>query len=1051
MLRTLAVVCAGATLIPLGLLWGSRSSNSFENLARLVGERRFIEPRLTGGFAYAPCVPVDEPGRMIRRVKCSEAPEAGSPDWKQLAMGIHAFGEKGNRSSVERAHRRAVAALIWPQADRFVAAAVTELERAVRKNPEDAPLRSDLAAALYVLAQERDEPETLIRALAAADEAVRLDPDLSEACFNRALILERLFLIDGAHQAWDQFLRLDEISGWADEARKRRAALEQPSLPEIWKQRLPDLRAAALRGDEREVREIVALSPQAAREYAMEDLLGEWGDLVVHGRVMEAEAPLKVARATGEALLAETGEPSIAEAVGAIDRSAGRPEIAVLASGHRAYREGQQSYRDQLLGKASPLLQEAYRALGRGESPVAAWALISLAGIDLLVSNYNEALDKYRAALVAARQVDSRPLAGCAAWGIGLIRVRQGRFSESLSQFQAAASAFEVGHEWQNLGAVLQIFAENLRFIGQRTIAWRHRYRALKALSSSRDSLRLHNVLWEGGWASVENGEPRAGLDLLDECVRLGTRSKSPQRLAEALLWRSKARLALNDGPAALGDLLQAQIVNGQTPDLIMRERIAADLNYVEGEVLRRTDPEAALDPLSRATAFYRIRELYLDLAGAYLAHFRAAIGAGQEEQAERDLEAALRLVERRRDSLSESSLRLSAAETAQNIYDEMLLLRATREGNLVALAVAERARGNPARTLEGISAEIPRDLAVLEFARAGDRLFIWLLYKGRIESFLHVVPSGELERKVGSFVSAIRGREPMEALDSMAKDLYRLLIPDAVTALPFGVDLVIVPDKILNLLPFAVLKDPKSDKYLIEHRALRISTSAAVGPIRNSSHSAVKSALLVSGTEFDRSLFVNLDSLPGAEMEVHALESLYRSTGHALLGHAAKKDRVLRELEGKEVFHFAGHAVFNSQNPDHSYLLLAPTQESADSGMLFMHEIEGRRLSSLRLVVLSACDTLGPLETRTGGISGLARAFLKAGVGTVVGSLWKVDDRANALLLLDFHRRYLATGNAPAALAEAQQQMLLDADPFFVHPASWGFLEAIDSPIRGE
>jgi CHAT domain-containing protein len=944
-----------------------------------------------------------------------------------------------------------VAALIWPQTDKFVLGAITELERAVRKDPEDAHLRSDLAGSLYVLAQQNDEPEALIRALAAADEAVRLAPDLPEALFNRALVLERLYLIDGAHQAWDQFLRLDATSGWADEARERRAALEQPSLPELWKKRLPDLRAAALRGDEREVGEIVALSPQAAREYALEDLLGEWGDLVIHSRGVDAEVPLKVARATGKALLAETGEPSIAEIVGAIDRSVGRPEIAVLASGHQAYREGQRSYRDQLLGKASPLLQEAHRALGRGKSPAVAWALISLAGVDLLTSKYSEALDKYKAALVVARQVDSRPLAGCAAWGIGLIRVRQGRFSESLSQFQAAASAFEVGHEWKNLGAVQQIFAENLRFIGQKTVAWEHRYRALKALSSSRDSLRLHNVLWEGGWASVENGEPRAGLDLLDECVRLGTRSKSPQRLAEALLWRSKARLALNDGSAALGDLQQAQVVNRRTPDLITRERIAADLNYVEGEVRRRTDPEAALGPLSQATAFYRVRELYLDLAGAHLARFRAAMAAGQEEQAEQDLEEALQLFESRRDSLSDSSFRLSAAETAQSLYDEMLLLRAKREGSLSALTVAERARGGLVGPIEELSAAIPRDLAVLEYARAGDRLFIWLLYNGRIESSMQIVPPGELERRVRDFVAAIKRRELAEHLDPIAKELYRLLIPGAVTVLPAGIELVFVPDKSLNELPFAALKDPVTGRFLVEQRTLRISLGVAVGRKRSPALSTAKSALLVAATEFDRTLFANLEPLPGAETEVHALKELYQSAGHVLLGTAATKGNLLRDLGDREVLHFAGHAVFNSRYPDQSYLLLAPTQEAGDAGMLFMHEIERQHLMNLRLVVLSACNTLGPLDTRTGGISGLARSFLKAGADAVVGSLWAVEDQAAARILPDFHRRYLANGDAPAALAGAQRQMLQSSDPVLAHPASWGFLQTVSSSLKGD
>ncbi|HYX24017.1 MAG TPA: CHAT domain-containing protein, partial [Thermoanaerobaculia bacterium] len=730
-------------------------------------------------------------------------------------------------------------------------------------------MRSDLAAAFAVQAQERDEPALLVRALAAASEAVRLDSDLPEARFNHALVLDRLFIVDGARQAWADFLRLDPTSAWADEARQHQAALAEAQPPVLWQQSLPALRDAALRGDDAKVRELVRRSPQAAREHAAEDLLGEWGDLVVHGRPVDAEAPLRVARAVGQALRAETGERVIAEAVAAIDRSSGRPLLPDLAAGHQAYRDAQRAYRDQSFAKAEPLLAKASEAFRQAASPLEPWALLALAGVDLTNRRQEEALQKYEAVRSAARQSGSRALAGCADWGTGLIRFRQRRFSESLSRFSSASSAFEAARERQYLGGALELISENLRFLGQGTAAWKYRYRAAATLAPYRDSIRLHNLLWEGGWATVEDGEPRAGLDFLDEGVRLGESSHLPLRLAEALLWRSKVHLALKDGVKGLDDLLRAEKENLKTPDEVMRRRLGADLDYVEGEVRWRFDPETAREPLKRAVDFYEANGLLLDLPDAYLARFRAEKAGGHADEAYTSAEAALALFERSQGSLTDPSQRLSVAEKVQGLYDEMLLWQAGREGDIAALETAERARAlgasTPALPLAAQLATLPPKLAILEYARAGDRLFIWLVHEGHVEALSRTIPAGRLEGDVRAFVAAIVEHAPAASLDAKAKELHRLLIPSGLAALPPGTELVIIPDKALNTLPFAALKDPTTGKYLVEDRTIRISPSLALRIESGGAPAGSRTAFLVAATQFDVRSFPTLQSLPGA------------------------------------------------------------------------------------------------------------------------------------------------------------------------------------------
>ena len=73
----------------------------------------------------------------------------------------------------------------------------------------------------------RDRPAICRVAQAAAERAIRLDPSLPEAHFNRALALDAQDQIESAAGAWTAFLQLDSTSPWAREARERLDLLEK--------------------------------------------------------------------------------------------------------------------------------------------------------------------------------------------------------------------------------------------------------------------------------------------------------------------------------------------------------------------------------------------------------------------------------------------------------------------------------------------------------------------------------------------------------------------------------------------------------------------------------------------------------------------------------------------------------------------------------------------------------------------------------------------------------------------------------------------------------
>ena len=78
-----------------------------------------------------------------------------------------------------------------------------------------------------------------------------------------------------------------------------------------------------------------------------------------------------------------------------------------------------------------------------------------------------------------------------------------------------------------------------------------------------------------------------------------------------------------------------------------------------------------------------------------------------------------------------------------------------------------------------------------------------------------------------------------------------------------------------------------------------------------------------------------------------------------------------------------------------------------------------------VHLAVLSACETSLPGTDLPDEVVALPTGLLQAGVASVVASMWTVPDRATAMLMTDFYRRWRGVGDPPAlALRDAQRWM---------------------------
>jgi CHAT domain-containing protein len=91
----------------------------------------------------------------------------------------------------------------------------------------------------------------------------------------------------------------------------------------------------------------------------------------------------------------------------------------------------------------------------------------------------------------------------------------------------------------------------------------------------------------------------------------------------------------------------------------------------------------------------------------------------------------------------------------------------------------------------------------------------------------------------------------------------------------------------------------------------------------------------------------------------------------------------------------------------------------------LTVDDICGLTLNQCGLVSLAACETaVTGTDTIQAEYVGLASAFLKAGAGAVLSTLWTVESVSNAWLMVYFYEQ-LEAGQSPAVALQAAQTWL--------------------------
>jgi len=289
------------------------------------------------------------------------------------------------------------------------------------------------------------------------------------------------------------------------------------------------------------------------------------------------------------------------------------------------------------------------------------------------------------------------------------------------------------------------------------------------------------------------------------------------------------------------------------------------------------------------------------------------------------------------------------------------------------------------------------------------------------------------------------------------------------------GRRLLVITDGPLDLLPFEslVTKNPTKGQsfqfqklaYLIDDYTLSYAPSAIYLSMRTKfgdsvSQSQQRKEFLGFAPGFtdltnskQRSLYPNLErplnALPLSKTEVKKLRTMFdkphgfwsflksdKDVADVFVDDEATEENFKSlPLSNYQYIHLATHAFISENKPSQSAIVFAAPQDQREDGILHASEIYNLQLDA-RLVTLSACNTGIGKIVRGEGMMSLSRAFQYAGARNLLVSLWNVDDRSTARLMVDFYKQNEGGYSMPQALREAKLSLIEQGQ--YASPRYW-------------
>ncbi len=321
----------------------------------------------------------------------------------------------------------------------------------------------------------------------------------------------------------------------------------------------------------------------------------------------------------------------------------------------------------------------------------------------------------------------------------------------------------------------------------------------------------------------------------------------------------------------------------------------------------------------------------------------------------------------------------------------------------------------------ESILHKIPNGKQALVFFCGDRNTYLILATKEGVSKVLKLGNTQQLKALVSNYLDKYFYNGPGEMINnpqgfySASNRIYKQLFSKISTN---NQKLLIIKDGIFNFLPFESLitegglaKNVSQWPFLI--KSVETSYAFSLSSMPSSKQTEIKSNYQFSGLFLSKT-GSGKSEIPAVVAEYNALKQLI--DGEFMKNEDATLSNFKNAVSHADILHLSSHSYLADS-------LKEPVLE------LYNNKFYLLELSSLQkvpsLVVLSACQTADGVYLSGEGVLSFARGFIAAGSKGVISSLWNVNDKAAADLMVTYYQNLQLTGSTSGVLVKTKLQWL--------------------------
>ena len=287
-----------------------------------------------------------------------------------------------------------------------------------------------------------------------------------------------------------------------------------------------------------------------------------------------------------------------------------------------------------------------------------------------------------------------------------------------------------------------------------------------------------------------------------------------------------------------------------------------------------------------------------------------------------------------------------------------------------------------------------------------------------------------EVEKTLRDLRKQITQPETQRSLQDLSAQVYDWLIRPAANQLSNNQigTLVFVLDGFLKNIPMAALYDGKH--YLVETYAIALTPGLELLPPQPLKRQEIR--LLFAG--LSRSVD-GFSALTAVEQEK---DGILAEIPQAVV--LLDRDFTAKALQNQieqapfQIVHLATHGKFSSDRTQ-TFIRTLDRRVNVDELNRILQTREQVQPTAIQLLTLSACQTAEGDERAALGLAGVA---VRAGARSTLASLWSIDDRSSAFLMVEFYRHLVENPSVSKSFALRQAQLTLVKHPNYNHPSYW-------------